>query len=120
MLFRAFDAFAFEEYTSSTQKRVKASAGCAYWRADNRAQSHYLTLGAVTQLGHVTEGGMCSACGGSRSRPRCACPVGVDEVPAELLRIEEKVSGSGGRVRAAVLPDGYGVSPPTPVASGAQ
>jgi hypothetical protein len=110
MMFRAFDAFAFEEYTSSTQKRVKAAAGCAYWRADNRAQSAYLTLGAVTQLGHVTEGGMCSACGGGRSRPRCACPTGVDEVPAELLRIEERVSPAGGRVRAAVLPEGYGVS----------
>jgi len=105
MMFRAFDAFRFEEYTASTGTRIKPAGSCAYWRADHRAQSSYLTLGAVTQLGHVTEGGMCSACGGSRSRPRCACPKGIDEVPAELIHVDESVSGSGSRTRrATVLP----------------
>lgn len=111
MLYRAFDAFAFEEYTASTKTRVKSLAGAAYWRPTGAAQSHYDTLGAVTQLGHVMEGGMCSACGGSRSRPRCACPVGIDEVPAELLAITETVSGGGSRVRSAALPPGYGAPP---------
>ena len=107
MLYRAFDAFAFEEYTASTKNRVKSVGGCAYWRPTGKAQRRYDTLGSVTQLGHVTEHGMCSACGGSRSRPRCACPVGIDQVPAELLTISETVSAGGGRVRSAVLPDGY-------------
>lgn len=103
MMYRAFDAFAFDEYTANTGKRMKALASAAYWRPTGRAQSRFDTLGSVTQLGHVTESGMCSACGGSRSRPKCACDHAVDHTPPELLTIEETVSAGGARTRRATI-----------------
>jgi hypothetical protein len=103
MMYRAFDAFAFDEYTATTGKRIKALASAAYWRPTGRAQSRFDTLGSVTQLGHVTEHGMCSACGGGRSRPKCACDPVVDSTPMDLLRIEEVVSPGGSRTRRAVV-----------------
>lgn len=105
MLFRAFDAFAFEDYTSSVSKgdRVKSMAGAAFWRPGSEASRRYDTLGAVVALGHVTEGGMCAVCGGARSRPRCACDHSVDDVTADRITVEESVSTSGARVRRAVI-----------------
>jgi hypothetical protein len=99
MLFSAYDAFEFEDYTSSTGKRVKARAAAAFWRPGSLAERSYDTLGAVLALGHVTDGGMCAVCGGSRSRPRCACDHSVDDIPAEQLLVVEKVSGAGARTR---------------------
>lgn len=103
MLFRAFDAFDFEDYTSSTRDRVKPLAGAAFWRPGSEAARRYDTLGAVQALGHVTEGGMCAVCGGARSRPKCACDHSVDDVPANRLTVEETVSPAGTRTRRATL-----------------
>jgi hypothetical protein len=107
MLFRAFDAFAFEDYTASVSKgdRVKAMAGAAFWRPGSEAARRYDTLGAVVALGHVTEGGMCAVCGGARSRPRCACDHSVDDVAADRIEVEESVTSSGSRVRKARVLD---------------
>lgn len=111
MLFRAFDAFTFDEFTASTSRgdRIKPLAGAAFWRPGSEAARRYDTLSAVQALGHVTEGGMCAVCGGSRSRPKCACDHAVDDVPASQLAVEETVSASGARVRRAsiveALPD---------------
>lgn len=103
MLFRAFDAFDFADYTASTADRVRPLAGAAFWRPGSEAARRYDTLAAVGALGHVTEGGMCGVCGGSRSRPKCACDHSVDDVPMHLLRVEESVSGAGSRTRRAVV-----------------
>jgi hypothetical protein len=101
MLFRAFDAFDFADYTASTGDRLKPLAGAAFWRPGSEASRRYDTLGAVQALGHVTEGGMCAVCGGARSRPKCACDHSVDDVPANLLVVDETVSASGTRTRRA-------------------
>lgn len=104
MMFRAFDAFAFDEFTASVSKgdRLKPIAGAAFWRPGSEASTRYDTLGAVQALGHVTEGGMCCVCGGARSRPRCACASDVDELTPAELRVDESVSASGARVRKAI------------------
>jgi hypothetical protein len=111
MLFRAFDAFTFDEFTASTSSgdRVKPLAAAAFWRPGSEASRRYDTLSAVTALGHVTAGGMCGVCGGTRSRPRCACDHAVDEMPASMLSIEETVSASGSRTRKATVLE---LSPP--------
>jgi hypothetical protein len=107
MLFRAFDAFSFDDYTAGVAagERVKPLAGAAFWRPGSEAASRYDTLGAVQALGHVTDGGMCAVCGGARSRPRCACDHSVDEMPADRLEVDESVSSSGARVRRARVVD---------------
>jgi hypothetical protein len=107
MLFRAFDAFAFDDYTAGVAKgeRIKSLAGAAFWRPGSEAADRYDTLGAVQALGHVTEGGMCAVCGGSRSRPRCACDHSVDDIPAHRISVEEVVGSGGARVRRAVVID---------------
>ena len=101
MMYRAFDAFAFEDYSATTGERLKALAGAAFWRPGSLAERRYDTLGAVLHLGHVTEGGMCAVCGGQRSRPRCACSHEFDEVPADELVVDEKVTAAGARTRSA-------------------
>jgi hypothetical protein len=107
MLFRAFDGFGFEDFTSSVSKgdRIKPLAGAAFWRPGSEAAASYDTLGAVQALGHVLEGGMCAICGGARSRPRCACDHAVDDVAADRLVVRETVGASGARVRRAEIVD---------------
>ena len=101
MLFSAYDAVEFEDYTSSTKDRVKAKCGAAFWRPGSVAERSYDTMGAVLALGHVTDGGMCAVCGGSRSRPRCACSHDTDHLPIDALTVVETVSAAGSRVRKA-------------------
>jgi hypothetical protein len=103
MLFRAFDSFAFADYTASTSERVRPLAGAAFWRPGSEASRRYDTLAAVGALGHVTEGGMCGVCGGARSRPKCACSHDVDDVPMDRLKVEESVSAGGARTRRATV-----------------
>jgi hypothetical protein len=107
MLFRCFDSFEFEDYTSSTAERIKSQGNAVFWRPGSLAERSYSTIGAVQALGHVTEGGMCGVCGGSRSRPACACGHDVDDVPMRELRVVETVGSSGRRIRKAerVVPD---------------
>jgi hypothetical protein len=98
-IMRAYDAFEFEDYTAGTKERVKALTTAALWRPGHEAERRYDTLAQVTMLGHVTEAGMCSTCGGQRSKPRCACP----SLPVDVeVTIEESVSAAGARVRRAV------------------
>ena len=101
MLFSAYDAQEFEDYTSSTKDRVKAKSGAAFWRPGSLAERSYDTMGSVLALGHVTDGGMCAVCGGSRSRPRCACSHDTDHLPIDALTVVETVSAAGSRVRKA-------------------
>lgn len=107
-MFVAYDAFQFEDFTSSTVRAVEAETGgrsrrktrqgrAVLWRPGCRAERTYNTLGQVLALGHVTESGMCSFCGGSRSRPKCACP--ADQVDVEGLVVVERVTPTGTRTR---------------------
>jgi hypothetical protein len=105
MLFRAFDAFEFADYTAATGDRIKPLAAAAFWRPGSEASRRYDTLSAVGTLSHVTDGGMCAVCGGSRSRPKCACDHSVDEVPMDRLQVEETVTASGARTRRALVLD---------------
>lgn len=125
MMFRAFDAFAFDEFSASVARgdRLKPLAAAAFWRPGSEASQRYDTLGSVTALGHVSEGGMCAVCGGSRSRPRCACVAhDVDDRPVHELHIEESVGAGGARIRRAIpledvsVPDPPVVREPVPSA----
>jgi len=111
MLYRAYDAFSFDQFTMSAAARsvekkgnLKVAARMAFWRPGCEAQRRYDTLAQVLALGDVTEAGMCMVCGGARSRPKCACPGGE---PAEgAVHIVETVTSAGSRVRRAErLPD---------------
>ena len=103
--FTAYDAFEFEDFTSATRRaegdsigrKAKKATGLL-WRPGCLAQRTYNTLGQVLALGHVTESGMCSVCGGSRPRPRCGCPEGIDQEPGDVV-VVEKVTASGARIR---------------------
>lgn len=98
--FAAYDAFTFEDFTVGAKERLPAAAKAVFWRPGHVAERRYDTLGQVLALGHVSDSGLCTACGGSRSRPRCACPTNHD---ADVtLVIEESVSAAGARVRKAV------------------
>lgn len=106
-VFVAYDAFQFEDFTSGTvraaeqqprsQRRTRLGRA-VLWRPGCRAERTYNTLGQVLALGHVTEHGMCSFCGGTRSRPKCACP--PDQTDGEDLAVVEHVSPSGVRTRS--------------------
>jgi hypothetical protein len=98
--FAAYDAFTFEDFTVGAKERLPASAKAVYWRPGGIAERRYDTLGQVLALGHVSDAGLCTACGGSRSRPRCACP--ADHDADTQLVVEESVSAAGARVRKAV------------------
>ncbi len=107
-LFVAYDAFAFEDFTSATVRAAdqgraakKTRLGRAsLWRPGCVAERSYNTLGQVLALGHVTESGMCSNCGGGRPKPRCACDSNLpDDVAFDVV---ELVSGTGARTRKAV------------------
>ncbi len=108
----AFDAFSFEDFTAGKKEQLSPLTKGALWVPGHPAGTAYSTLGQVFMLGHVTEAGMCSSCGGSRSRPRCAC-VDDELARARAIEVVEKVSASGARVRQAVavsLPASHGNS----------
>ena len=103
MMYVAYDAFAFKEYTPSTGTRLKAEARAALWRPGSRASMAYDTLSQVIALGHTTEAGMCSVCGGTRSKPRCGCGPEIDHAyhEGQTVVVTEKVTPSGARSRSA-------------------
>lgn len=108
--FVAYDAFEFEDFTTGTKEKATSLGRAVFWRPGHPAERHYDTLGQVLALGHVTEAGLCSSCGGARSRPKCACPVDHGATDVELV-VEETVSASGARVRRAVPVE---LEPPAP------
>jgi hypothetical protein len=102
MLLLAYDGFEFATFEKNSGKRQVPLARLYFWRPGCRAERSYSTLGQVHALAEVSDAGMCTACGGSRSRPRCACGDQVDAIPYGELRVIEKVSPAGARVRHAV------------------
>jgi hypothetical protein len=74
-LFRwlTYNAVGFDEFTYRAVKDVKPLAREWYWRPWHVDQYLYETLAAVELLDHLDDVGVCLACGGSRSRPKCRC-----------------------------------------------
>lgn len=70
---RGYDATLFDEFTSGKREKLKPSPMQLLWRPGSDAERAYDTLDAVTALGWAMESGLCMACGGRRSVPRCSC-----------------------------------------------
>lgn len=104
VLATAYDAWAFEDFVASDGQRAKLKpiARALIWVPDSKAITTYNTFGQVHQLGHVSEAGMCMTCGGTRSRPRCACSVEVDGLEPHLVEVVTEMTGAGTRVKRGV------------------
>jgi len=74
-LFRwvAFDAASFTDWSEGKKDKAKKVAGEWHWRTRHEAFTAYDTYDTVTALGWALESGLCIACGGRRSVPRCSC-----------------------------------------------
>lgn len=78
--FRSFDAadIASAEAQSLVGVHARVKPVVAEWwhrGSDSMAAASYSTLAAVTALNTLTDAGLCVECGGTRTRPRCSCPV---------------------------------------------
>lgn len=70
---RAYDAVAFEDFTIGKRQKLRPSPVQLFWRPGSLAMSAYDTLDDVSALGWAMESGLCIACGGRRSVPKCSC-----------------------------------------------
>jgi len=71
--FRGYDANVFEDFTAGKREKLKADSMQLFWRPKSVTERAYDTLDSVTGLGWAMESGLCIACGGRRSVPRCSC-----------------------------------------------
>lgn len=71
---RTYDAFVFDEWSTSKRERIKPVARQLFWRPGSEAMSAYDTFDQVLSVAAVTDAGACVDCGGSRPRPKCECP----------------------------------------------
>lgn len=81
-LFKTYDARDLVEFeaqrANATSPQAAASAprpqsSAFFWGPRSVAFSSYDTLGAVSRVGEVLDGGRCAHCGGRRSVPVCKC-----------------------------------------------
>jgi hypothetical protein len=107
VLATAYDAGSFDDFMASDgqRDRLKPMARGLLWVPTCAAIGAYNSLGQVLQLGHVTEGGMCISCGGSRSRPKCGCEDDHSDAEMGDLEVVTVTSASGARTRKAVRLD---------------
>lgn len=77
-LWRTYDAFQFDEFTTGKRESLDKLAMQFYRRTRDDAQEWYRTLDPVDYIVDATEAGTCLTCGGSRRRPRCSCPTAGD------------------------------------------
>lgn len=77
-LFRwvSFDATAFDEWSQAKREKLRKLQGEWHWRPRHDSHAAYDTYDTVTGLGWAMESGLCIACGGRRSVPRCSCDNG--------------------------------------------
>jgi hypothetical protein len=94
MVYRAYDAFGFEDFTASSKETQPLLVKTYFWRPGSRSSSSYNSLGQVQSLGHVDESGLCMGCGGTRRAPACACPDDVDPVEVERYEVVRELRGT--------------------------
>lgn len=70
---RAYDAVAFDDFTAGKRQKLRPAVSQFLWRPGSDAERAYDTLDSVTALGWAMESGLCMACGGKRTVPRCSC-----------------------------------------------
>jgi hypothetical protein len=104
VLATAYDATSFDDFMASDgqRDRLKPIARGLLWVPGCAAIQAYNTRGQVLSLGHVTEGGMCISCGGSRSRPKCGCEQDHGDAAIGDLEVVTVIGASGARTRKAV------------------
>lgn len=73
MRYRAYSKDQFMHLTPDKRKTLKPVGRAIFWRPGCEAERRYNTLGAVTTLAHVDQFGVCMACDGTRTRPKCSC-----------------------------------------------
>jgi hypothetical protein len=77
-LWRTYDAFAFDEFTTSKREDLPRAIRQVFWRPSHDTQRWYDTYDQVSTIEDVTEAGTCLTCGGHRRRPSCSCEPAED------------------------------------------
>jgi hypothetical protein len=108
-LWRTYDAFAFDEFTTGKRESLPRLVRQFYRRRADDAQHYYDTLDQVSTIVDVSDAGRCLRCGGTRARPKCACgPAGGEHAPEARAQPpaapQPASSGEGGTVRTLVRP----------------
>lgn len=97
---RSYDATLFDDFTNGKRERLRPFALQAFWRPGSVAERGYDTLDSVSALGWAMESGLCIACGGRRSIPRCTCS---DQSPRKASALA--ASGTADRSDLATVED---------------
>lgn len=109
---RAYDATAFQDWTDGKREKAVRVASEWHWRPRHEAHSAYDTYDTVSALGWAMESGLCLACGGKRSVPRCTCQPGQGAPGAGPRRTSPRLT----REERAAIRDGVAI--PVPVYAG--
>lgn len=97
-LWRTYSARDFDEFQSHKREKFRAMARIWFWRPGSVIERAYDTHDQVLALGAVNDAGMCLACGGKRTAPRCSCqPEGRKPVPAARKREDDGSRHPAGR-----------------------
>lgn len=95
-------------------KEAKTVRKGRLWIPDTVAIKAYNTYGGVDSVGWVDLAGTCGYCGGSRSRPKCACPDYVAEIESRKAGPGaggSEASPADGAAPAVLLPGVAGLAP---------
>ena len=71
---RTYDAFTFDEWTTTKREKIKPVCRQLFWRPGSDAEAGYSTLDDVLSVAAVTDSGRCVDCNGTRTAPKCSCP----------------------------------------------
>jgi hypothetical protein len=82
-VYRTYDATQFEEYTAHTVKDVRPIEKAWLWRPWHEGQFLYDTKASVSMLDNISDIGVCTTCGGTRTRLKCRCPRSKEEDSAD-------------------------------------
>lgn len=115
-----YDAAGFEDFTSGRREKLRPIAREWHRLPGSPALDAYDTYAAVAMVGVANTAGMCLACGGRRTVPRCGCSA-AEKTPA-LVALEESVASRPARrprktaapVDAAVVIDLTPLDAPAP------
>ncbi len=101
-VWRTYSAREFDEFQAHRSETYKAINRQVFWRPGSLVERMYDTTDDVLALGAATEAGMCLACGGKRSMPRCGC----DERPAQRRQRRRAGQAVGPPERSDGVPAG--------------